>query len=78
MLERVTAVTPEVADRKMNLCQRSRSILSENVIGMLAAFAASTKACKGASARPSTGPQMIDWNWLVCLMTPGRSITVTT
>ena len=40
---RVTAVAPEVADRKMNLCQRSRAMLSESVMGMPAALAASTR-----------------------------------
>src|SRR5674536_126477 len=73
MLVRVSAVAPEVPDRKMNLCQRSRSILSDCVMLMLAAFAAATKAARLASARPSMVPQMMLWNWLACLMTPGRS-----
>ena len=78
ILERVSAVAPEVPDRKMNFCQRSRSILSDCIILMPADFAAATKAARLASGRPSMVPQIMLWNGPVCLITPGRSITLRT
>jgi DNA-binding transcriptional LysR family regulator len=74
----VGARAPGVGSRPCWLRQRSRWMSGESVMSILACLAASTKACSGASGRPSMVPQMMLWNWLVCLMVPGGSITVAT
>ena len=73
---RKAEVAPAMAVRKMNFCQRSRSISAAMATSSLAALPASAKACSVASARLSARPKRIMAKLLVCLMTPGEEITV--
>ena len=74
--ERKPAVEPAMAVRKMNLCQRSRSMSAEISMSSLAALPAATKADNGASGFLSARPKRSIAKLLVCLMTPGAAITV--
>ncbi len=65
-----------MAVRKANFSQRSRSISAEISTSILAALPAATKACSFSSGFLSARPKRILAKLLVCLMTPGASITV--
>ncbi len=65
-----------MAVRKMNFSQRSTWMSFDRSMSHFAFLPAATKASSTASGFLSARPKCIVANWLVCLMTPGCSITV--
>ncbi len=76
MEERRDAVEPAIAVRKMNFSQRSTCMSFDKSMSHLAFLPAAANASSVASGFLSACPKCIVANWLVCLMTPGCSITV--